>query len=155
MASQRWRPWAWLGPCTTSVHTCWIIHALFTLTTPHCCLHNTPKANYMVNWSASIAELVVEIKYRPGRRNANVDTLSQAPVGAPPSQNGRLDPCCWRIRTFPPWIVYSNSKQRGTTVTDWPSWSLHLQLMQEAHSGSFPGHFTPRTVYEKLAWRFW
>ncbi len=35
----------------------------------------------LARWAAVIAELDVDIQYRPGRHNANADALSRAPVG--------------------------------------------------------------------------
>ena len=37
----------------------------------------------LARWSESIAELDLEILYKPGRKNANADALSRSPIGPP------------------------------------------------------------------------
>ena len=62
------------------------------------------------------------------------------------SQEGRARPdpcCCWRNNTFRfGWGYFIHSTRHHHHRLVVPK-SLHLQLIQEAHSGAFTGHFAP------------
>ncbi len=66
----------------TAANNCYITNLVFT---DHSPLRAMLKAKHpsgkLARWAAVIAELDVDIQYRPGRRNANADALYRAPVG--------------------------------------------------------------------------
>ena len=59
---------------------------LLTTFTDHTPLKATLKANHqsgkLNRWATVISELNLDIQYRPGRKNSNVDASSRSPVDA-------------------------------------------------------------------------
>ena len=150
-----------------------------------------------------LAEVDLEIWYRPGWTNSNADALSRAPMEeatdhyerevANISASSTNDQSATEIATLQhgdpnlqPILTYLEKKElpadkkkarrlvmesdrftiidgvlylidssRGHRLRMAAPSTTQESLLKENHSGSFAGHFSPKSVYEKLARRYW
>ena len=156
----------------------------------------------LARWSNTLAEVDLEIRYRPGRKNSNADALSRSPIGeaddsyetqvasisASESEQSsieiatlqRKDPNLYPILaylekkelpanekkarrlvmesdryTIIDGVLYFVDSSRGNRLRMAAPSTIQETLLQENHSGSLAGHFSPKNVYEKLARRYW
>ena len=166
-------------------------------------LHARHQTGKLARWSNMLAEVDLEICYRPGRTNSNADALSRSPVEeatdhyerevASVSASSKSEQSSTEIAmlqhadpNFQPILAYLEKKELPTdekkarrlviesdrfTIIEGvlylidssrshrlriaaPS-TIQETLLKENHSGLLAGHFSPKSVYEKLARRYW
>ena len=163
----------------------------------------------LARWSQTLAEVNVEIQYRPGRKHSNADALSRAPINLqeesvaavqatlngtespttaadplnPESEMAELQRADANLQPIFHYlekgelpadekkarklvlessrfsiidgVLYFVDNSRQNRLRLAAPMSIHEKLLKENHSEMFSGHFSVKSLYEKLAKRYW